>query len=94
MMEVDPDDALAFKKYVMERSRDPNEVPSARQRALMACLVIPNEIQKWMIEVGAVEPLLDSIEATIVAAEQAQKSAQSAPDRNSDFWRFVGDIGR
>ena len=69
-MEIEPNESAAFKKYIIERSRDPNEIPSARQRALFACLVIPAPIQQWMIEVGAVDPLLDSIEATIVAAEQ------------------------
>lgn len=59
-----------FKKYLIERSRDPGEVPDARQRALMACLVIPNEIQKLMVAANAIEPLLDSIEATIKAAER------------------------
>lgn len=63
-------DMAAFKKYLLERSRDPSELPDARQRALMACTVLPAPIQKWMIEIGALEPLLDSIEATIIAAEQ------------------------
>lgn len=67
--EVDEEEIAALKKYVIERSRDPNDLPSARQRALMACIVMPNEIQRWMIECGAIEPLLDSIEATILAAE-------------------------
>lgn len=51
-------------------SRDPREGLSARDRAMMACIVIPASIQKWMLEVGAVEPLLDSIAKTILAAEE------------------------
>lgn len=70
MSDSDRDEADAFKAYVIERSRDPSETPSARDRALMACLVIPPAIQKWMVEVGAAEPLFDSIEATILAAEK------------------------
>lgn len=58
-----------FKRYIVERSRNPDELPDARQRALFACLVIPHEVQKWMMQIGAVEPLLDSIEATIKEAE-------------------------
>jgi hypothetical protein len=57
-------------------SRDPAEGLSARQRALMACLGIPPEIQKWMIESGAVEPLLDNIEKTILAAERAAREEE------------------
>lgn len=70
MAEPDRDEKDAFKAYAIERSRDPNELPNARDRARMACIVIPAPIQKWMIEAGAIEPLLDSIEATILAAEQ------------------------
>lgn len=77
MSDIEPEELAAFKSYVIERSRDPGEMPSARQRALMACLVIPNAIQKWMVETGAVEPLLDSIEATIVAAEKHAKGKVS-----------------
>jgi hypothetical protein len=69
-MGIDPDEKSAFKAYVIDRARDPGETPNARQRAMMACLVIPAPIQKWMIEAGAIEPLLDSIEKTIIAAEK------------------------
>lgn len=71
-MEIDKD---AFKAYAIERSRDPDELPNARDRARMACLVIPAAIQTWMLQVGAVEPVLDSIEATIIAAEQHARKA-------------------
>jgi hypothetical protein len=63
------EDVAELKVFAIERSRDPREGLTARQRALMACLVIPAPIQQWMIEAGAVEPLLDSIEKTILAAE-------------------------
>lgn len=79
MPDIDRDNADAFKAYVIERSRDPSETPSARDRALMACLVIPAPIQKWLVETGAAEPLFDSIEATILAAEQhARASLQTS----------------
>lgn len=71
----DPDELAGFKAFAIERSRDPAEGLSARHRALMACIVIPAEIQKWMLDAGAVEPLLDSIEKTILAAENAPTSA-------------------
>jgi hypothetical protein len=69
---ANPEDVAALKAFAIELSRDPAEGLSARQRALMACIVIPPEIQKWMIDAGAVEPLLDSIEKTILAAEAAR----------------------
>lgn len=74
----EPDaEASAFKAYLLQRSRNPEEVASARDRALFACLVIPEPVQKWMVDIGAVEPLLDSIEATIVEAEKhARNSTQ------------------
>lgn len=72
---IDPEELSSFKAYAIERSRDPAEGLSARQRALMACIVIPPEIQKWMLEAGAVEPLLDSIERTILAAEEPTRIA-------------------
>lgn len=75
MPNIDRDEADAFKAYVIERSRDPSQTPSARDRALMACLVIPPPIQKWMVEMGAAEPLFDSIEATIIAAEKHAANA-------------------
>ncbi len=78
---IDREEADAFKAYAIERSRNPAEGLSARQRALMACIVIPPEIQKWMLEAGAVEPLLDSIEKTILAAEDAARAAVSSTER-------------
>ncbi len=69
-----PEDVAALKAFAIEMSRDPAEGLSARQRAVMACIVIPSEIQKWMIDAGAVEPLLDSIEKTILAAEEAARA--------------------
>ena len=69
MTEATRDDVAALKAFAIEMSRDPAEGLSARQRALMACIVIPAQIQQWMLDVGAVEPLLDSIEKTILAAE-------------------------
>ena len=68
------DQEKSFKAFAIEMSRDPREGLTARQRALMACIVIPPEIQKWMLDVGAVEPLLDSIEKTILAAEDAART--------------------
>jgi hypothetical protein len=68
------DQVAALKAFAIELSRDPAEGVSARGRALMACIVIPPEIQKWMVEAGAVEPLLDSIEKTILAAEEAARA--------------------
>lgn len=68
-MEYEGPDLADLKAFAIEMSRNPLELPSARSRALMACLVIPAPIQKWMVEAGAVEPLLDSIEKTILAAE-------------------------
>lgn len=67
-----------FKSFVLEMGRDPSELPSARQRALMACIVLPSEIQKWIVDAGALDPLLDSIEKTILAAEQ---HARGTPPR-------------
>lgn len=67
---LDQQELDAFKAFVIETSRDPREFPSARSRALMACLVIPAPIQKWMVEANALEPLLDSLEKTILAAEE------------------------
>jgi len=64
-------DTEKLKALAIELSRDPAEGLSAGSRALMACIVIPFEIQEWMNEVGATEPLLDSIEKTILAAERA-----------------------
>lgn len=73
---AEQDSVAELKAFAIEMSRDPREVPDARQRALMACIVIPAPIQKWMVEAGAVEPLLDSIEKTILAAEaHARKDA-------------------
>lgn len=72
---VDQDFVQALKVFAIEMSRDPAEGLSARQRALMACIVIPAPIQKWMVEAGAVEPLLDSIEKTILAAEEHARSS-------------------
>lgn len=69
MAEPTQDDVADLKSFAIEMSRDPRELPSARQRALMACIVIPAPIQQWMLDAGAVEPLLDSIEKTILAAE-------------------------
>jgi hypothetical protein len=66
-------EAAAIKAFAIEISRDPREGLTARQRALMACIVIPAPIQQWMLDVGAVEPLLDSIEKTILAAEAAAR---------------------
>jgi hypothetical protein len=66
--------AAELKKYVLERSRDPREVPSARDRALMACIVLPDAIQKWIIDAGAFDPLIESIAATIKAADEAALS--------------------
>lgn len=63
-----------FKEYVIERGRNPAEVPSARDRARIACLVLPEYIQRWMVEAGAVDPLLDSLEKTILAAEEHARS--------------------
>lgn len=63
-----------LKAFAIEMSRDPREGLTARERALMACIVIPAAIQKWMIEAGAVELLLDSIEKTILAAEAAARA--------------------
>jgi len=63
-------DQQELKAFAIEMSRDPREGLTARQRALMACIVIPQPIQQWMVEAGAVEPLLDSIEKTILAAEE------------------------
>lgn len=63
-------DVSELKAFAIEMSRDPAEGLSARQRALFACIVIPQPIQQWMVEAGAVEPLLDSIEKTILAAEK------------------------
>ena len=82
MPEPDRDEKDAFKAYAIERSRDPNELPNARDRARMACLVIPASIQKWMVEAGAVEPLLDSIEATIIAAEKHASRYGWQPDQS------------
>lgn len=83
MTEASQDDVAALKAFAIEMSRNPAEGLSARDRALMACIVIPAPIQKWMVDVNAVEPLLDSIEKTILAAEDhARKSVapgQSAP---------------
>ena len=62
--------AAAIKVFAIEMSRDQREGLTARQRALMACIVIPQAIQQWMLDAGAVEPLLDSIEKTILAAEK------------------------
>lgn len=76
-MDATENEQAEFKRYIIERSRDPGELPDARQRALMACLVIPNAIQKWMIEAGALEPLLDSIAATIIAAENHARANPS-----------------
>jgi hypothetical protein len=67
---VDQTEVAAVKAFAIEMSRDPRELPSARQRAVMACLVIPQPIQEWMVQAGAVEPLIDSIEKTILAAEK------------------------
>lgn len=78
---TDPEEIAALKAFAIERSRDPAEGLSARQRALMACIVIPPEIQKWMLDVGAVEPLLDSIEKTILAAEDAALSTVNIQQR-------------
>jgi hypothetical protein len=66
---VDQEEVAALKTFAIEMSRDPREGLTARQRALMACIVIPQPIQQWMMDAGAVEPLLDSIEKTILAAE-------------------------
>ncbi len=77
-MNATQDDVAALKVFAIKMSRDPREVPSARQRALMACIVIPAPIQQWMLDAGAVNLLLDSIENTILAAEEhARKSALS-----------------
>jgi hypothetical protein len=81
MPNIDRDERDAFKAYAIERSRDPSEMPNARDRARMACIVIPASIQKWMLEAGAVEPLLDSIEATILAAEQHAARHGWQPDQ-------------
>lgn len=67
------EDIQSLKAFAIERSRDPAEGVDARGRALFACIVIPVEIQKWMVSAGAVEPLLDSIEATILAAETSER---------------------
>lgn len=69
MEKTSDEDVQALKAYAIEMSRDPNEMASARSRALMACLVIPAPIQKLMVDAGAVKPLLDSLEKTILAAE-------------------------
>lgn len=70
---VDQAEVDAVKAFAIEMSRDPREGLTARQRALMACIVIPQPIQQWMVEAGAVDPLLDSIEKTILAAEENAK---------------------
>jgi hypothetical protein len=99
---VEPEEATAFKAFAIERSRDPAEGMTARQRALMACIVIPPEIQKWMLDVGAVEPLLDSVEKTITAAELASSSAEverlrrdcaAENERLRECVRYLGEIG-
>lgn len=59
---------VTFKDYVMDRARTSGDM-TARERALMALIVLPNDIQKMILERDALEPLLDSIEATIIAAE-------------------------
>jgi len=69
-MTASPADLSELKAFVVERSRDPAEGLTARQRAVMACIVIPQPIQQWMVEAGAVEPLVDSIEKTILAADE------------------------
>lgn len=66
----DRDDMREFKAFLLEQSRNPVELPSARQRALIACTVLPAPIQKWIVEAGALDPLLDSIEQTILGAEK------------------------
>lgn len=77
-MDVDRDEVADLKAFAIEMSRDPREGLTARQRALMSCIVIPQPIQQWMIDAGAVEPLLDSIEKTILAAEEhARETALS-----------------
>ena len=82
MTEVDQSDIAAIKAFAIEMSRDPREGLTARQRALMACIVIPQTIQQWMIDAGAVEPLVDSIEKTILAAEKyAQETARSSQEK-------------
>lgn len=68
-------DVAALKAFAIEMSRDPREGLTARQRAFMACIVIPSAIQQWMLDAGAVEPLLDSIEKTILAAEEPLRAA-------------------
>lgn len=84
-MSVEPIDAAAVKAFAIEMSRDPREGLTARQRALMACIVIPSAIQQWMVEAGAVEPLLDSIEKTILAAEAPLRTAlQEIADHRID----------
>lgn len=70
MPEVDREDVAKLKAYAIEMSRDPREALSARDRALMACIVLPQPIQQWIIDAGALEPLIDSIEKTILAAEE------------------------
>lgn len=67
------EEQAAFKSFVIERSRDPAEAVDAKGRALMACLVIPAPIQRWMVDAGIVEPLIDSIAKTITAAEETER---------------------
>lgn len=74
---ADQQDVAELKAFAIEMSRDPRAGLTARQRALMACIVIPQPIQQWMIEVGAVEPLLDSFEKTILAAEETARNEAS-----------------
>lgn len=70
-MKQDPEELQGFKAYAIQRSRDPSEGVDAKGRAIMACIVLPAPIQKWIVDAGCLEPLIDSIAETIVAAEQS-----------------------
>lgn len=89
MEDIDPDEnAAAFKTYVLERSRDPNDIPSARQRALMACIVLPNAIQKWMVEAGAIALKQRFLPPSNMLAMQFKSLSQGASmgDAADDFF--------
>jgi hypothetical protein len=56
-----------FKSYLMDRARDPDEMPNLRSRLVVACSNIPKDIQQEMMDRDLVEPLIDNLEKTVLA---------------------------
>lgn len=53
--------------YLMDRARDPDEMPDLRARLVVACSNIPKDIQQEMMNRALVEPLIDNLEKTVLA---------------------------